>query len=111
MEDDELPLSVQVDLPEDVEVLIEAHTAPEEGEVWTTVIHGALWEMRTRQISRDAARAELEAELVEACASVDRGEGIEVTPEWWEELRARCEEDHRRIEKARVQSRKPASAR
>lgn len=100
--EDQLPLSVDVDLPRDVEALIKAHTAPEQGEVWTTVIHGALWEMRTRRIGLEAARAELEAELVEACASLDGG-GIEVTPEWWEKLRARCEEDHRRIEQARAE--------
>jgi len=68
--DGPLPPSVEVRLPEDVEaliaVLIAAHVALDEGAVWTTVIHGALWEMRTRAMGRAAARQELEDELLEA---------------------------------------------
>jgi Arc/MetJ-type ribon-helix-helix transcriptional regulator len=94
---DQLPRSVAVDLPADVETLIAAHEAPDEGSVWTTVIHGALWEMRARDMGREAVRRELAEELQ---ATLDSGSGEEATPEWWKQFRARCEEDHRRIDEA-----------
>lgn len=95
---DQLPRSVAVDLPADVETLIAAHEAPDEGSVWTTVIHGALWEMRARDTGREAVRRELAEELQ---AALDSGSGEEATPEWWKQFRARCEEDHRRIDEVR----------
>lgn len=103
MDGQSLPLSLDVTLPEDVEQLIAARVAPEKGDVWTTIIHGALWEMRTRHIGQDAARAELERELLEACASLDRDEGIEITPAWKAEFRARCAERSRHIARARAE--------
>ena len=42
----DLPFSVEVALPADVEAIIAEHEALDDGSVWTTVIHGALWEMR-----------------------------------------------------------------
>ena len=102
MENDDLPLSVDVSLPEDVEKLIARRVAQEEGEVWSTIIHDALWQMRTGLIGRDAAQAELQAELLEACTSPDRGESVEITPEWWDELRARVADHSSQIAKARA---------
>ena len=98
---EQLPCSVEVDLPTEVEAIIAAHEAPDEGEVWTTVIHGALWEMRGRAMGAEAVNRELHDEISEGLASVDRGEGVEATPEWWKQFRIRCEENHRRIEIAR----------
>ena len=95
-----LPLSVTINLPADVETIIAAHE-DDEGSVWTTVIHGALWEMRTRAMGREAAEREFTDEIRAALESVDRGEGTEVTPEWWAQFQVRCEENHRRIEEAR----------
>lgn len=95
-----LPLTVNVELPEDVEAIIAAHVAPDGGSVWTTIIHGALWEMRARAMGREAAKRELDEELLEALQS---GPGEEATPEWWQRFGAQCEENHRRIEEARQQ--------
>ena len=82
-----------------MEAVVAAHEAPEEGSVWTTIIHGALWEMRARRMGREAAKRELNDELLEAPES---GPGQELTPEWREQLLGRCEEAHRRIEEARA---------
>lgn len=98
---DELPKSVEVNLPADAEAIIAAHEAPDEGSVWTTVIHGALWEMRARAMGRDAVNRELRAEIEEALESSRRGESVEVTPEWWAEFWKRCDANHDRIETAR----------
>jgi hypothetical protein len=98
---EQLPRSVEVDLPTDVEAIIAAHEAPDEGEVWTTVLHGALWEMRARGMGREAVNRELHDEISEALGSVDRGEGVEATPAWWKQFWRRCEENHGRIEIAR----------
>ena len=54
--DESLPASMEIPLPADVEAIIGGHVAPHEGSVWTTVIHGALWEMRTRTVGREAAK-------------------------------------------------------
>jgi len=39
---------------------------------------------------RQEQRLALERQLMEAVASLDRGEGHDVTPEYWEELRRRA---------------------
>jgi hypothetical protein len=98
-----LSCSIEVDLPEDVEAIIEAHEAPEEGSTWTTAIHGALWEMRTSALGRAAANSELEEELREALESLERGEGVEITAEWWEDLDVRAEQWSRQVAAARAQ--------
>lgn len=100
-----LPCSLEVDLPADVEAIIAAHEAPEEGSTWTTVVHGALWEMRARALGRAAANRELEEELREARESLERGEGVEITPEWWQDLEVRAEQWSRQVNEARAQGR------
>ena len=92
-----LPKSVEVDLPADVEAIIAAQEASDEGAVWTTVIHGALWEMRARAMGPEAVQRELTEELQ---AALDSGEGVEATPEWWKKFWTRCEENARRIGEA-----------
>ncbi len=78
-----LPKSVEVDLPADVEAIIAAQEASDEGAVWTTVIHGALWEMRARAMGPEAVQRELAEELQ---AALDSREGVEATPEWWKKF-------------------------
>jgi Arc/MetJ-type ribon-helix-helix transcriptional regulator len=95
---EELPRSVEVDLPTDVEAIIAEHESPDEGSVWTIVIHGALWEMRARAMGRETIQRELAEELQ---AALDSGPAEEATAEWWKWFRARCEEDSRRIDEAR----------
>lgn len=101
MMDEPLPLSVDVTLPLEVQDVIAAHVAPEQGEVWTTIIHGALWEMRAREMGREAARRELEQEILVGLESSKRGEGREVTPEFWREFKERAAERGARIRDAR----------
>lgn len=95
-----LPLAIDVTLPLEVEDVIAAHVAPEKGEVWTTIIHGALWEMRARAIGGEAARRELEQEILVGLES-SRGEGREVTPEFWREFKERAAERGDKIRDAR----------
>lgn len=65
--------SVDVDLPPEAEAFIARRIAAAEArgeiEVWTLVIHAALWQMRNSRMTRDELRTELENELLAALDS------------------------------------------
>ncbi len=65
--------SVNVELPPEAETFIAKRVAAAEArgeiEVWTLVIHEALWKMRNSRMTREELRAELENELVAALDS------------------------------------------
>lgn len=81
--------SINVSLPSDCEELIrqrvDASKARGEIEVWTTVIHGALWQMRNRDKTKAELRHELEEALLEG---INSGPAVKYNRE---EFRARAE--------------------
>jgi len=99
-----LPLSVNVSLPAECEDFIQHRVAAAEGrgrvEVWTTVIHDALWQMRNRGKTKAELRHELEEALLEG---INSGPGIPVTPAFWKSMRARGRRQRKKIEAARAQ--------
>lgn len=99
----ELPPSVNVSLSPECETLVQrlVATADSRGRIgtWTTVIHDALWQMRTRSKSPDELRGELEQAILDG---VNSGPGIPVTEEFWKEMRTRVRRQHEEIAAARA---------
>ncbi|MFI5398985.1 MAG: type II toxin-antitoxin system ParD family antitoxin [Candidatus Binatia bacterium] len=98
-----LPLSVNVSLPAECEELIQQRVAAAEArgqvEVWTTVIHDALWQMRNREKSREELRQEIEQAMLDG---INSGPAIPVTPAFCRNMRARARRRHKEIEAARA---------
>ncbi len=68
--------SVQVNLPEDVDEFIAAREDLDSGEIWTTIIHGALWQTRLLAMDKVEQRMDLVSELYPSLQDVDKGEFI-----------------------------------
>src|SRR5690554_5517195 len=98
---DTLQPSVDVSLPPEAEAFIAKCIAAAERdgdcEVWTTVIHEALWRMRSDQMTEEELQAEFDEAIEEGLNS---GPGTPVTPQFWKDLRERAEKRHREIEDA-----------
>lgn len=102
----DLPLALSISLPLEYEEILRERiaTAEARGEIGvrTTIIHGALWEMRNRGKTRAEIRQELNDAIQEGVDSLNRGEGIRVTPAFWRRMRARVERDVARIKEAQA---------
>ena len=85
--------SVDVTLPSDVEQIITERQRRDDGEVWTTIIHAALWETRTRTMSEVELRMDFKADLYPAIQEMERGEGTLVTEQWKRES-LQCFKEH-----------------
>lgn len=81
----EIPHSIDVFLPPDVQRVVDRLTQFDEH---VLIIHDALWAMRAGEMTPEEQRAELRAELQKG---LDSGPGIEVTPEFWANLKRRTE--------------------
>jgi Arc/MetJ-type ribon-helix-helix transcriptional regulator len=90
----DMPYSVDLFLPPHWEQRLEALVSA--GEAYASIerIHAALWQMRGSEMTHEERRAELEAAIV---AGLDSGPGVEVTPEFWEAFKRKCEARHDRI--------------
>lgn len=99
----DLPPSVNVSLPPDCETLVQRRvaTASTQGQIetWTTVIHDALWQMRTRNKSSNPVRRELERAILDA---INSAPPAPVTDEFWKEMRADVHRRHQEIAAARA---------
>jgi Arc/MetJ-type ribon-helix-helix transcriptional regulator len=102
----ELPLSVNIELPPETEAFIKQRIAAAdtcgEIEVWTTVIHEALWKMRNAEKTQEELRRELEDALLEGVEELDSGQCIP-GEKFFSELRANLPERHRELQEARAQ--------
>ncbi len=90
-----LPCSVDIFLSPHYEKIISELAGTGEDELPPIlVIHDALWQMRASEMTKEERRAELKAEIQLGLDQVARGEGIEVTEEFWEEFERECEAHH-----------------
>jgi hypothetical protein len=89
---DHLPLAVQVALPRDIEALVEKYIDERASEVWTTVIHGALYYMRALQLGPDEAREDFARELRRPLHPREKGRVADAR--FWRELRTRVKRRH-----------------
>ena len=78
---------MNITLSPELETMIREKVEAGEYHDASEVVSEALQIMADRE-RRKRARAELEAALAEAAASLDRGEGVELTDELWDQLMA-----------------------
>jgi Arc/MetJ-type ribon-helix-helix transcriptional regulator len=84
-----IPASVDLFLPADFTRILQELVNAEKAYATIEIIHDALWMMRGSEMTREERKAELSAEIQ---AGLDSGGPIEVTPEFWRELRRRGRE-------------------
>jgi Arc/MetJ-type ribon-helix-helix transcriptional regulator len=90
-----LPCSVDIFLPPHYEKVISELAGSGEDELPPIlVIHDALWQMRATEMTKEERIAELRAKIQVGLDQVKRGEGIEVTEEFWEEFERKCKAKH-----------------
>jgi Arc/MetJ-type ribon-helix-helix transcriptional regulator len=90
-EDFKLPCSVNLFLPAHYEkMLLELAGSGEDRLPRGLVIEDALWRMRASEMTKEERKAEWIAEIQKGLDSLDSGEGVEATPEFWEEFERRC---------------------
>jgi len=90
---DQLPLAVQVALPRDIEALVQKYIDEDAFEVWTTVIHGALYYMRALQMGPDEAREDFTRELRRRLNPLEKSRVVDAR--FWREMRARMMRRHK----------------
>lgn len=90
-----LPCSVDIFLSPHYEKIISELAGTGEDELpRILVIHDAIFQMRASEMTKEEQMAELKAEIQLGLDELDRGEGIEVTEEFWEELKERGQAYH-----------------
>jgi hypothetical protein len=95
--------SVNVNLPPAIDAEIRRYMEEDDPTSWTVVIHNALyiyrWQFRTKEELDTELREVIEAGM----RSAEEEETIKVTPQFWDELRQRCERDIERIHALQAQ--------
>lgn len=95
--------SVKVDLPPEVDAEIRRYVEEDEPTSWTVMIHGALYIYRWQFWTKEELDAELREALEESIRSADEEGTIEVTPQFWEDLRKRGERHLKRMHALQAQ--------
>jgi len=87
----DIPYSVDIFLPPHYQRTLRELVNAGKAHADIEIMYGALWRMRDSEMTREAQRAELEAEIF---AGMNSGPGIEVTPEFWEAFKPQCQARH-----------------
>ena len=83
--------SVNLDLPPEIDAEIHRYVEEDDPTSWTVVIHGALYVYRWQFHTKEELDAELREAIEAGIRSADEEGTIEVTSQFWEDLRQRGE--------------------
>jgi Arc/MetJ-type ribon-helix-helix transcriptional regulator len=89
--------SVNVDLPPEVDAEIRRYVEKDELTSWTVMIHGALYIYRWQFWTKEELGAELREAIEESIRSADEEGTIEITPQFWKDMKRRCRKNAERI--------------
>ena len=88
---------MNVDLPTDIDAEVCRYVEEDELTSWTVMIHDALHIYRGQFWSKEQLNAELQEAIEESLRSVEEEGTIEVTPQFWRDMKKRCRKNMRRI--------------
>jgi len=95
--------SVNVTLPPAIEAEIQRYVDEDELTSWTVMIHDALYVYRWQFRTKEELDAELRETIEAGIRSADDEGTIEVTPQFWEDLKRRGERNVERIHALQAQ--------
>lgn len=98
-EESHLVFSVNVILPINVDAEIRRYVEEDQWTSWTVMIHTALYAFRAHVWTKEQLDAEFREMIEEGIRSADKGESVEATPQFWENLEQTAEQHVKMIRK------------